>query len=367
MTRKNNRFRATTSGIALVALLLGCLMVLRPFISALLWAVVLCFSSWPVYERVLALVRQQRTLAALIMTLTTALVLLLPFLIVGLSLGDNVKDLTAATRKWLEAGPPQPPAWLAKVPAVGAQATAYWHDLAGDTKRLAQEAQKLIEPISAWLLSGGIKLGRGMAELAMSIFIAFFLFRDGTTAAERLRAGVDRIAGEHGQRLLVLAGKTVRSVVYGILGTALAQGVVAGIGYLIAGVPGALLLALLTFFLSLVPVGPPLIWIPASIWLFNQGQTGWGIFMIIWGVAVISSVDNFVKPWLISQGSNLPFILILFGVLGGALAFGFIGVFLGPTLLAVGFKLIQEWAITSAEAADAKLAAESRPVEVPRA
>jgi predicted PurR-regulated permease PerM len=349
MTPENNRFRATASGIALVVLLLGCLMVLRPFISALLWAVVLCFSSWRIYERLLALVGQRHTLAALIMTLTTALVLLLPFVIVGLSLGDNVKALTVATQKWIEAGPPQPPAWLAKVPAVGQQATTYWHELAGDSKRLAQEAQKLIEPVSAWLLSGGIKLGQGMAELAMSIFIAFFLFRDGTTAAERVKAGVARIAGEDGQRLLELAGKTVRSVVYGILGTALAQGVVAGIGFLIAGVPGALLLALLTFFLSLVPVGPPLVWIPASIWLFNQGHTGWGVFMIIWGVAVISSVDNFVKPWLISQGSNLPFILILFGVLGGALAFGFIGVFLGPTLLAVGFKLIQEWAVISSD------------------
>ena len=367
MTKKNNRFRTTTSAIALVVLLLGCLLVLRPFISALLWAVVLCFSSWRIYERVLSLVGQRRTLAALLMTLATALVLLLPFLIVGLSLGDNVKALTVATQKWLEAGPPQPPAWLAKVPAVGQQATAYWHDLAGDTKRLAQEAQKLIEPISTWLLSGGIMLGRGMAELAMSIFIAFFLFRDGTTAAARLKAGVDRIAGEHGQRLLDLAGKTVRSVVYGILGTALAQGVVAGIGFLIAGVPGALLLALLTFFLSLVPVGPPLIWGPAAFWLFNQGQTGWGIFMIIWGLVVISSVDNFVKPWLISQGSNLPFILILFGVLGGALAFGFIGVFLGPTLLAVGFKLIQEWAIPSAEAAKSTLSTDTANAETPKA
>ena len=362
MTQDSPRFRAVTSGIALAVLLLGCLMVMRPFLSALLWAVVLCFSSWRVYERLLSLLSGRRTLAALIMTLTTALVLLLPFLIVGYSLGDNVKALKAATEKWLEAGPPQPPAWLAKVPGVGAQATEYWHNLAGDTKRLVEEVKPFIEPVFKNLLSGGIILARGMGELAMSIFIAFFLFRDGTTAAERVKAGVNRIAGENGQRLLELAGKTVRSVVYGILGTALAQGVVAGIGFLIAGVPGALVLALLTFFLSLIPVGPPLIWIPASVWLFNQGHTGWGIFMLIWGLAVISSVDNFVKPWLISQGSKLPFILILFGVLGGALAFGFIGVFLGPTLLAVGFKLIQEWAVISSDAAGPKPATSPAPV-----
>jgi predicted PurR-regulated permease PerM len=116
----------------------------------------------------------------------------------------------------------------------------------------------------------------------------------------------------------------------------------AGIGFVIAGVPGAAVLTLLTFFLSVVPMGPPLVWIPAVIWLFSRGETGWGIFMIVWGIAV-SSIDNFVKPWLISRGSTMPFLLILFGVLGGAIAFGFIGVFLGPTLLAVGYRVIQEW------------------------
>jgi predicted PurR-regulated permease PerM len=157
---------------------------------------------------------------------------------------------------------------------------------------------------------------------------------------------VERIGGERGKHLLTVAGNTIRGVVYGILGTALAQALLAGIGFLIAGVPGAAVLALLTFFLSVVPMGPPLVWIPAVIWLFHQGHTGWGIFMLFWGVGV-SSVDNVVKPWLISQGSDMPFLLIFFGVLGGALAFGFIGVFLGPTLLAVGYRLVTEWATTA--------------------
>jgi len=155
---------------------------------------------------------------------------------------------------------------------------------------------------------------------------------------------VDRIAGDQGKHLLTVAGNTVRGVVYGILGTALVQAVLAGIGFLIAGVPGAALLALLTFFFSVVPaVGTALAWIPAALWLFHRGATGWAIFMIVWGIGV-ASIDNVVKPWLISQGSDLPFILIFFGVLGGALAFGFIGVFLGPTLLAVGYRVVAEWA-----------------------
>jgi len=327
----------------LIALVVGCLVVLRPFASALLWAVVLSFSSWPIYSRLLRLLGNRRTVAALLMTLGMLLIFLLPFLIVGMSLADNVKELAQATRQWIAEAPPAPPQWLAKVPLVGAKAVAYWQSLAADTAKLWATAQRFIEPVSAWLLSAGLALGAGVIELTLSIFIAFFLFRDGVAVSKRLTAAVERLGGERGAHLLTVAGKTVRGVVYGILGTALAQAVVAGIGYLIAGVPGVALLALLTFFASVVPVlGTTLVWVPAAVWLFHQGSTGWGIFMLIWG-ALVANLDNFVKPWLISQGSDMPFILIFFGVLGGALAFGFIGVFIGPTLLAVGFRLVEEW------------------------
>jgi predicted PurR-regulated permease PerM len=304
--------------------------------------VVLCFSSWPIYARLLKLVGGRRTLASLLMSLGMILVILVPFLIVGSTLADNVKDLTGAAKRVLDEGPPDPPAWLAKIPVVGNKATAYWESLAADTEKLVRDAQPFIEKVGAGLLKIGLVVGSGLTELALSILVAFFLFRDGASLAERLTASVTRIGGDHGRHLLDLAGKTVRGVVYGILGTALAQAVMAGVGFVIAGVPGAATLALLTFFLSILPLGPPLVWLPVALWLFHQGSSGWGIFMLIWGVGV-SSLDNVVKPWLISQGSDMPFILIFFGVLGGALAFGFIGVFLGPTLLAVGFRLVDQW------------------------
>jgi predicted PurR-regulated permease PerM len=326
----------------LLLLLGGSLLVLLPFVTALLWAAVLCFTSWPLYVRLLRLFRQRHTLAALTMSLAMILVIVLPFTIVGATLAENVKELTTATRHWVDAGPPTPPAWLAKVPVVGERAMDYWQSLAADSARLWQEARRLIEPVSAGLLKVGLILGAGLMQLALSIFIAFFLFRDGEALAGRLKSVVERIGGEQGQHLLTVAGNTVRGVVYGILGTALVQAVMAGVGFVIAGVPGAMALGLLTFFLSVVPMGPPLIWLPAALWLFHQGHNGWGIFMIIWGVGV-SSVDNVVKPWLISQGSKMPFLLIFFGVLGGALAFGFIGVFIGPTLLAVAYRLVEEW------------------------
>jgi predicted PurR-regulated permease PerM len=132
-------------------------------------------------------------------------------------------------------------------------------------------------------------------------------------------------------------------VIYGILGTAVVQALVAGLGFWIAGVPGAVLLAVLTFFFAVVPFGPPLIWLPASFWLFAQNEPGYGVFMLLWGFLGISSVDNFLRPFLISQGNKMPFALIFCGVIGGALAFGLVGVFMGPTLLAVTFRLIKEW------------------------
>ncbi len=347
MNDSRSRLEQNLGWLVLFLVLLGCLFVLRPFVSALLWGTVLSISTWPAYRRLLKLTGNRRTLASLLMALGMILIVLVPLVIVGATLADNVTEVTTALRKWVAAGPPDAPPWLGKVPVVGQKAVEAWQSLASDTGKLVEKAKDWIQPAGAWLLKAGLMLGQGLLELALSVLIAFFLFRDGVAAAERLSTAAERIAGERGQRLLLVAAKTVRGVVYGILGTALVQALLAGIGFLIAGVPGAALLALLTFFCSIIPVvGTTLVWLPAALWLFHQGSSGWGIFMIIWGLAV-GNVDNFIKPWLISQGSDMPFILIFFGVLGGALAFGFIGVFLGPTLLAVGWRVVGEWASAS--------------------
>ena len=338
----------------LILLLLGCLLVLRPFVSALLWAAVLCYASWPLYERLLRWTGNRRALVSWLMTLGLFILVLLPFLIIGSSLVDNISSFTGAAYARLAGGPPEPPAWLGKIPVFGEQAVEQWQVLAHDSARLWAESRRLVELAGSWLLKAGLGLGRGLLGLALSIFIAFFMFRDGDIYASRLNRIVDRIGGERGSRLLAVAGDTIRGVVYGILGTALAQAVAAGIGFLIAGVPGAALLSLITFFVSVIPgIGTGLVFLPVIIWLFYQGSTGWAIFIIIWGLGV-SSLDNFMRPWLISHGSHMPFLLIFLGVVGGALTFGFIGLFLGPTLLAVGFRIAEEWTSTAQETISAK-------------
>jgi predicted PurR-regulated permease PerM len=377
--------------VVLFLLLLGCVAVMRPFLSAVLWAVVLGFSLWPVQRRFSQWLGGRRTLAALLTTLSIAVVLVVPLVVIGAGVADDARALAGATRKWIEAGPPQPPTWLGKIPLVGKQAKVYWAEFAEDAVGLVRQLKpvvvdevpfgatngvvetpgstppseagaeapppeqpsRLVKALKNLLLSArmavlraGLAIGRGVVEVVLSVFLSFFIFRDGAAVADLLTTGVARIAGARGQHLLDVAGRTVRGVVYGILGTALVQGVTAAVGFFIAGVPGAVLLGLLTFFLSPVPVGPPLVWIPAVIWLYTQGSTGWAIFMLAWGLGV-SSVDNIVKPWLISQGSQMPFIVIFFGVIGGALAFGVVGVFLGPTLLAVTYRLVEQWSTAS--------------------
>ncbi len=327
---------------ALAVLMAGCLLVLFPFVTALMLAVILTFSTWPLYVRLRDAVGGRNTVAAALMTLAATLFLIAPFVIVAVGLADNAAVLMDALRKVFEAGLPDSPEWVKTLPLVGERIDAYWRSLAHDDIQLIEEMKNLI-PARDAIVKGGGYLVAGVLQLALSVLVAFFLFRDGDAAAARVRDAASRVAGPDARHLLDVAGKTVNSVVYGILGTALAQGVLAGIGFLLAGVPGATLLGLVTFFFSVVPVGPPLIWGSATVWLFYQGSFGWAIFMALWGLLVISLVDNFLKPIIISRGSHLPFILVFLGVLGGVLTFGFIGVFLGPTLLAVGYQVLNEW------------------------
>jgi len=331
------------AGLALIgAIVVGCGFVVRPFVSAILWAAILCFATWPLHELLLRGLRGRRTLAAALMTGILSLVLIIPFVVVGLTCTDSIRSGLQWLHEHKGAIIPEPPGWLGSVPIVGTRISDNWSTLNEDAESALRAWRPWLENAGKWVLSHSLDVAKGFLHLALSVLIAFFLYRDGVGLVARLREGMQRISGDSAQRMVDVAKVTVQSVVYGVIGTALAQGIVAGIGFAIAGAPAPMLLALFTFFLSFVPFGPPLVWIGASAWLFVIGRLGWGIFMVVYGIFVISLVDNFIKPWIISRGSKLSFIVMFIGVLGGIAAFGFIGIFLGPTLLAVGFSLAQE-------------------------
>jgi len=377
---KRARFGLTPGVLALLLLAIGCIVVMKPFFSALMWAIILAYTLYPLQRRFTRWFRGSRTVAACFVSLTIGILIAGPIILIGMSLAEDGRQLGKATRTWFMEAPEKAPPWVEALPIIGSDVSEVWSAVASDRDRWMvyldravtdhpadptednlvklPEAESdeiadsprlvaLLGNFLSWarrgLVKAGLAVGAGVTQVVMSAFLTFFLLRDAPILADRLGIIAERLGGERGRHLLKVAGGTVNSVIYGILGTALVQAVVAGIGFAIAGVPGAVLLGVLTFFFAVIPFGPPIVWLPAAFWLFAQGSPGWGIFILLWGALGISSVDNIIRPLLISQGTSMPFVLVFCGLIGGALAFGLVGVFLGPVLLAVGYRLIDEW------------------------
>lgn len=354
---------STIALVVLAVLVVGVYLVIQPFVSAIILAAALAAATWPVFSWLRRRLRKGSGLAATLTTILILLVLVSPFVIVGATLAENFDRVMAFARGAVERGPPDLPPWVAGLPLFGERIAAYWSSFAHDSGATLDELRTWLDPAKSVALKAGAGIAEGLIQLTLSVLVAFFFFRDGDAIMGRLRSAVSRIAPDRGLHMLQVALATTRAVVYGILGTALVQGVLMAVGLWIAGVKAAPLLGLATFFLSPVPIGPPLVWIPVGVIMLFQGETGWGIFMLLWGGLIVSSVDNVIRPLIISQGSDLPFILVLLGVLGGLVAFGFIGIFLGPVLLALGFAMIKEWAGDPPVEAARKTA----PEPVPRA
>jgi predicted PurR-regulated permease PerM len=327
---------------ALILITWGCVIVLAPFIPALLWAFILCLTTWPAFTWLQKCLSGRLGLSAFLMTVFLAICFIAPILFLGSSLADDFSSVKNIIIETFGNEENPPPAFLTGLPVIGSVISDLWPLYLGDAKALLQTFQDHANTVSEFLLATGVTIGRGLIDLSLGILIAFFFFRHGDVVTARLNTLIDWLTGARGQRLVEVSTKTMIGVVYGVMGAALAQGTVAGIGFAIAGIPGAPFLGLLTFLFSFLPMGPSLIWIPASIWLFSEGQIGMGVFMIVWGLFV-SSLDNIIRPYFISLGSALPLLLVLLGVFGGILAFGFIGLFIGPVLLAVAYSLIAEW------------------------
>lgn len=332
--------------ITIVTLLLvGCVAVLLPFVGTLLLAIVICITAWPAYLRLLRAVGERPNVASLIMSLILIVLFLIPMVILSASLASEVESAIAALKPMLANGlPPKAPKWISGLPFVGPEIAAYWAKVAASKTEFNHLLQELFEPTRKFLMAAATLLGRGLLQVALVTFFVFFIFRDGRAFANALLTAARKLGGAFGERLLHVAHHTVTGVMVGIVGTAAAQALVAMVGYLIAGVPGVVVLTFATFIFSLVPViGPTLIWGGAAAWLYISEQAGWAVFMVLWGMFVISSVDSFVKPVLISRTAALPLALIIIGVFGGLAVFGFIGLFLGPALLALGHGMVREW------------------------
>ncbi len=335
--------------LVLLALLIAAgFVVLRPFITAVLWSVVLVVATWRGYERLVALLGGRRRLAALLATALLAVILVAPLGLIAGRLAESLAGAASHLRVFVDHGL-APPAWLGKVPLAGAYLVAEWDRLLTDDTALQRLVGAEIRPLILWLLGAFATLGTGMLQVALAVFCTPFFYLGGPGAARRGRDMLRHLAGERADELITVAHLTLRGVVVGILGAAAAQGVLAGLGFWVAGLPEATLLGIATFFASIIPNAAFLVLIPGTIWAFYALGTGWGIALLVWNFGIVGQIDSVIRPMVIARGARMPLLLVLFGVIGGLGAFGFLGIFIGPTLLALLYTLIRDWSPEEAD------------------
>ena len=327
----------------LLLLAVGCWRVLAPFFPAILFALVIVSSTWPLYVGLRARLRGRDVVASVVASALVLLVALGPALLLMLGLADaarwalglleNRETLLVATL----------PHWIESLPGVGPVMADTWNALRTDPDRLQRLLALGAAPAREVALVSGRALGNAAMQVALATLVLFFLLRNGERLVTQLNRGAERMGGALARELIDTARAAVTGVLFGEIGAGLAQAMLATIGFLIAGLPNPFLLGALTFVLSIVPIGPPLIWGGAAIWLMQHGEAGWALFMVLYGLLGISTIDNVLKPMLISRASHLPFVLALIGVIGGVISFGVVGVFLGPMLLALLIELAGHW------------------------
>ena len=350
--------RTTLAVLFIGILITACFWVMEPFLSSLLWAVMIVIATWPFFLKLQARLWGKRWLAVLVMVALLLLILIVPICYAIMTILDRSNEIVGWIKSLSTVKIPPPPGWLEKIPVAGASAKEHWERFAAVSpdelsKMLAPYASKL----AAWFVSQAGNFGLLVLHFLLSVAIAGVLYVHGETAASGTRKFARRLAGQPGDEVAVLSAKAIRGVALGIVVTAFVQSSLGGVGLFLAGVPAAVLLTALMLMLCIAQIGPGLVLIPAAIWLFYSGQTVTGSIFAVWAIFVCT-IDNFLRPVLIRKGVDLPLLLIITGVIGGLIGFGIIGLFIGPVILAVTFTLLRAW-VSGTENLAAPAAAES--------
>ncbi|WP_431283561.1 AI-2E family transporter [Humitalea sp. 24SJ18S-53] len=326
-------------------LILGVVYVLLPFATGIMFGTIMAIAAWPLRQMLVAR-GWQRGWVAGVLVVGSICVVLLPVLAIAPALSDQITDSVTRLRELLASAPAAPPGWVGDIPFVGPRIAQYWADIMAGDGHLTALIAPYRQTISTTLLSVASGLAGSIVQLLIALTVAGMFWVNGEEIVAAVTDAADRLGGPVAAGAIALAGGAVRGVAYGVVGTAALQGVLMAIGLAIAGIPGAAALGFLTMLFSVSQILGPLnvaIWGGAAWWLYDQGSLGWAIFMALWGAVFVSTADNIVRPMLISRGMDMPLSLVLVGVFGGFVAFGFLGLFIGPTLLAVAFSLLQAW------------------------
>jgi predicted PurR-regulated permease PerM len=331
-------------GVVFLMLMTGAsLWVLQPFLPALVWATMVVIATWPLMRAVEARLWGKRSLAVVVMTVLFLLVFILPLWSAVSVILEHTDEMVAISKSVGAFRIPPPPEWLSHVPLAGARITEYWADIAASspdaiTDRLLPYARVA----GTWLVGHAGGFGKMLLHFLLTLIATIVLYSSGEKAGAAVLRFSRRLAGERGENAAILAGKAIRAVALGVVVTAIVQSTLAGVGLWVAGVPYAGFLTAVTFVLCIAQLGPSLVLFPAVGWLYWRGDFVTATILLVWSI-VVAFLDNVLRPWLIKRGADLPLLLILVGVIGGLLAFGVIGLFVGPVILAVTYTLLSAW------------------------
>jgi predicted PurR-regulated permease PerM len=317
--------------------------ILWPFLPATLWATALVVATWPIMLQVQRRLWNRRPLAVAVMTLALLLVFVAPFWLAVSTIAQNFDTLVSWGHAIVAFRLPAPPAWLVRLPMFGTQIGAIWQRVeASGIDELAAKAAPYAGGMAGWFVGALSGFSITIVQLLLTLVIAAVLYAGGDRAEAIVERFGHRLAGVRGRESVRLAGQAIRSVALGVVVTALVQAIMTGAGLAMAGVPLATVLTAVTFMLCIAQLGAGLVLIPAIVWLFWSGHPGWGTFLVVWTIIVLS-LDNIVRPLLMRKAVHLPLVLLLAGVIGGLIAFGLVGIFLGPVVLAVAYTLLLAW------------------------
>ena len=342
-TKREDLAQIVLSVLCLLLLFAGSLWILLPFLAATVWATTLVLTTWPVLKFLEARFGGRRAPAVVVMTLALLLLLVIPLWLAISTIADHTDEAAAFARKLAEDGLPAPPDWVGGVPLVGERLHAKlseWANAgpAGIKARLGP----YLGDAARWTVGRAGSLGATLVQFLFVVILSAVMYSGGETAAIGVRRFFRRLAGDRGDESVVLAANAIRSVALGVGVTALVQTVLGTIGLAAAGVPFAGLLGAVTLMLCIAQLGPALVMFPAVAWMYWTGDNVWATVLLVWSLVVVS-LDNILRPILIRKGADLPILLIIAGVIGGMLSFGLIGIFVGPVVLAVAYRLLGSW------------------------
>ena len=335
--------RITLAVLFIGGLIAGSLWILAPFLAAFIWATMIVVATWPMMRRVERAFGGRRAPAVAAMSLGLLSILIVPLAVAVNAIIGHADEFATLFERLPELRLPAAPDWLGKVPVAGERAVVAWNELAGEGwSDVMVKAQPYARAVGEWLAKHAGSVAMLLLQFVLIVILSAILFAGGESWAGWLRRFGRRLADEQGERMVVLAGNAIRGVALGVIVTAVAQSALGGIGLAIAGVPFAGVLTAVMFALCIAQVGPILVLIGATAWAYSVLGAGWGTFLLVWSLTV-GLMDNVLRPVLIRRGADLPLLLIFAGVIGGLVAFGIVGIFVGPVLLAVAYTLLDDW------------------------